>query len=659
MADAPTLDVPEGFALAVAAIYGDAADPREVWLSKMMTPGTSDVHIDGDGSQNSRRKLGGAMLVGSAAESAALARATQSARRTLGSDETVIAPKVKTLRALKGVRPKLKALGESKAGAAAELGLQAANFGIGLAGAHALLAKPKQPVSKAIKLKPLNPGMAPRIGGLRARRVVAKAGIYRSARTVAQNAAKTSEHAERAARDAADTAAKVKRLVPKRRTVALGATGTVGTLGGATYAGAYEGTKRHQLVKADLTISKVDTDQHLVFGWASVSQLGGQDVIDLQGDYVPIEEIEKSAYEYVLECRKGGDMHERVAKALTTNWTQPKHTADLVESMVFTPEKYQALGIDPAGMPVGWFLGFKVNDEEQWSLVKSGGRTGFSVHGTGRREPLAKARHATEAATAGSAAAAAGSYAGAHAARRSARQNWQRYTVTRDAEEKLGQSPAISGQFLDRAVGGAAKAVRLRRVGRAGALVTAVGAGALTEQRRRLHKVATLRERASQAAHPPAVKLHPVDSSAIESMGYQPQTRRLAVRFKHGKDYTYRAAPATAAKVLESKSKGQAYNALVRDKLPHKTKVNPADRARLFVGPVGKSAAAVALDTTADVLTAGARMSGAAKPPSTSKPKTIKPIVTPAVKQMAAPKPLGLPVNSVPAPKPPPNPVTS
>jgi Putative phage serine protease XkdF len=126
-------------------------------------------------------------------------------------------------------------------------------------------------------------------------------------------------------------------------------------------------------------ISKVDTDRQQVFGWATVTHVDGQEVVDLQDDYIPMEEIEKAAYNYVVSSRKGGDMHARDGDG-------PKHTADLIESVIFSPEKIEKMGLDPANFPkMGWWLGMKVNDEEQWELVKKGERTGFSIHGKGTR----------------------------------------------------------------------------------------------------------------------------------------------------------------------------------------------------------------------------------------------------------------------------------
>jgi hypothetical protein len=171
---------------------------------------------------------------------------------------------------------------------------------------------------------------------------------------------------------------------------ALAEVGGAAALTGAAGYGGYRlvrGPKEEQpVVKSDSEyslgwrgeISKVDDDKRQVFGWCSLSTVDGQPVVDLQGDYVPLEEIEKAAYQYVVHSRKGGDMHARDGEG-------PKHTADLIESFLVTPEKLKHMGLSDTALPHGWWIGMKVNDDEQWGLVKNGGRTGFSIHGKGSR----------------------------------------------------------------------------------------------------------------------------------------------------------------------------------------------------------------------------------------------------------------------------------
>jgi hypothetical protein len=125
-------------------------------------------------------------------------------------------------------------------------------------------------------------------------------------------------------------------------------------------------------------IAKRDDEKRQVFGFALVTHVDGEPVVDRQGDYTPLEEIEKAAYTYVIESRKGGDMHARDGE-------MPLHTSDMVESFVITPEKLAQMGLAEDALPHGWWVGFQVNDDKQWDDVKTGKRTAFSIHGSGRR----------------------------------------------------------------------------------------------------------------------------------------------------------------------------------------------------------------------------------------------------------------------------------
>jgi Putative phage serine protease XkdF len=126
--------------------------------------------------------------------------------------------------------------------------------------------------------------------------------------------------------------------------------------------------------------AKADEDKQQIFGWASVVEVDGQPVVDLQGDRISTDEMEKAGYTYVMKSRKGGDMH------LRDDW-QPIQKSELIESFIVTPEKRDAMGL-PDSVPSGWWVGFQVQDPDVWAKVKSGERTGFSIHGHGRRSPL-------------------------------------------------------------------------------------------------------------------------------------------------------------------------------------------------------------------------------------------------------------------------------
>lgn len=127
-------------------------------------------------------------------------------------------------------------------------------------------------------------------------------------------------------------------------------------------------------------ISKMDTDKRQVFGWASIVEKDGKPVVDLQEDMMTLEEIEKAAYDYVVTSRKGGHQHQR-------NGNDPKHVSDMIESFLVTPEKKEQMGL-PETMPNGWWVGFKVNDDETWQAVKDGKLKEFSIHGSGVRKSI-------------------------------------------------------------------------------------------------------------------------------------------------------------------------------------------------------------------------------------------------------------------------------
>ena len=129
---------------------------------------------------------------------------------------------------------------------------------------------------------------------------------------------------------------------------------------------------------AEGEIEKSDDDKRLVFGWCSIAKhKDGTVEVDKQGDVLEdIDQMEKVAYDFVLHSRDGGEMHVR------------KGVSTLVESFVSTPEKWAAMEIPEGTLPVGWWVGFKVHDEEVWKGVKSGKYKMFSVHGSVMRKAL-------------------------------------------------------------------------------------------------------------------------------------------------------------------------------------------------------------------------------------------------------------------------------
>jgi hypothetical protein len=130
-------------------------------------------------------------------------------------------------------------------------------------------------------------------------------------------------------------------------------------------------------------ISKIDDDKRLVYGWMYVTHdVNGEIVVDKSGDFVDvIDELDEAVVDFVLHSRTGGADHDRTLD------DSPVQASRLVESIVFTPEKVEALGLPVGSIPNGWWAGWKVDDDEVWKGVKTGKYKSFSVHGTGVREP--------------------------------------------------------------------------------------------------------------------------------------------------------------------------------------------------------------------------------------------------------------------------------
>lgn len=119
-------------------------------------------------------------------------------------------------------------------------------------------------------------------------------------------------------------------------------------------------------------VKKADDDKRQVFGFFSVVEVGGVPVVDRQGDAITAKDLEESVYKYMKFSRMGDERHDGRCKAV------------LIESMFFSKEKQEALGID-LGF-VGWWGGFEIIDPSMWEKVKAGEYKSFSIGGAGRRE---------------------------------------------------------------------------------------------------------------------------------------------------------------------------------------------------------------------------------------------------------------------------------
>lgn len=110
-----------------------------------------------------------------------------------------------------------------------------------------------------------------------------------------------------------------------------------------------------------------------VYGWASVARdESGAQVVDHQGDIIDDEEL-TSATEFLVKGRAAANvMHDG------------PDMGDLVEAMIFTPEKWAALGL-PENKSVKLWVGYELTDPDLIAKVKSGELSEFSIEGSAER----------------------------------------------------------------------------------------------------------------------------------------------------------------------------------------------------------------------------------------------------------------------------------
>lgn len=118
-------------------------------------------------------------------------------------------------------------------------------------------------------------------------------------------------------------------------------------------------------------ILKADEEERIVYGWASISTVNGEAVIDKQGDVIRPETMEKAATRFMQSQRMAKAMHEG------------GQIGEVIHSFPLTKALGQLLGVYS---PIeGWIVAMKIHDDAIWKRVKSGELKAFSIGGKGKR----------------------------------------------------------------------------------------------------------------------------------------------------------------------------------------------------------------------------------------------------------------------------------
>jgi hypothetical protein len=118
-------------------------------------------------------------------------------------------------------------------------------------------------------------------------------------------------------------------------------------------------------------IVKVDESLGLVFGYAIVCKVGGEDYYDLQGDHISEKEMLKAVTEFMKNSRVAKEMH------------QGEQIGEVVHSFPLTEQIADSLGI--VADRYGWLIAMQPS-ADVFAKFASGELTGFSIGGGARAE---------------------------------------------------------------------------------------------------------------------------------------------------------------------------------------------------------------------------------------------------------------------------------
>lgn len=129
----------------------------------------------------------------------------------------------------------------------------------------------------------------------------------------------------------------------------------------------------------EVTVERRDDEMQIAFGWAYPTQTKtGEQIVDRHKDAFPTSVVEKAAYQYMLDSRKGGVMHLKDGSGKKIG------VGRVVECMMFTDEKIEKLGLPSDSIMRGLWVGIRFDDPFVWGMVKNGDLPMFSIGGRGR-----------------------------------------------------------------------------------------------------------------------------------------------------------------------------------------------------------------------------------------------------------------------------------
>lgn len=121
-------------------------------------------------------------------------------------------------------------------------------------------------------------------------------------------------------------------------------------------------------------LAKVDDSLGLVFGWAIISKLNGQEYYDTQGDFIPEDVMLNAAASYMQNGAIAKEMHVGEAKGR------------VVFAWPMTEDIAKAMGIN--AYQTGLMIAMKPDNKAMLEKFRDGTYSGFSIGGRGERVPV-------------------------------------------------------------------------------------------------------------------------------------------------------------------------------------------------------------------------------------------------------------------------------
>lgn len=120
-------------------------------------------------------------------------------------------------------------------------------------------------------------------------------------------------------------------------------------------------------VSEDVQVMKVDATLGIVFGWAIISKINGEDYFDLEGDHITETAMLKAAADFMEKSRIVGDMHVELEGGV------------ILFAWPLTDDISKAMGIK--SLQTGLMIGMKPKKKETLQKFIDGIYTGFSIGG--------------------------------------------------------------------------------------------------------------------------------------------------------------------------------------------------------------------------------------------------------------------------------------